>query len=94
MTVFVQLATEVERCYAEIDNVFLRDEGLIFGSAGNAAFRRTDSSGNLYFQVFGSKIFPFDVQRTGAAAWKRFSKSVRPHDTNIFQQVPVACLLY
>lgn len=80
---------EVEISYRDIDRVFQRDVGQVrgVGSKSRRGHMRTDANVHLYFQIFGSKIFPFDVQTTGDAAWKRFSYSVRPNDSNIFTKV-------
>lgn len=87
VAVFGHLSTELERCYAKMDQVFLQDNSPVVGIASSGAYRRTDTDGHLYFQVFGSKLFPFNVPTTGATAWKRFSRSIRPNDSSIFIQV-------
>jgi hypothetical protein len=86
---FGPIMRKVEAAYLDIDRVFQLDVGQDRGVGGKArrGHMHTDADGNLYFQIFGSKIFPFDVQTTGDAAWKRFSYSIRPNDANIFSKV-------
>lgn len=79
--IFGDLMSRLEESYRDIDRVFLRDIGSCdsHGSASPRGNMHYDGDGNLYFQIFGSKIFPFDVKSTSDSAWKRFSFSVRPN---------------
>lgn len=94
--VFEPLIDLVEEQYREMDQVFEHDSGGTRKriSLMRGGHMRTDNNGHLYFQLFGRKVFPFDVEATASAAWKRFSQTVRPNDTNIFSKVrlhPISC---
>lgn len=83
-----QLMAGVSKSYIEIEHVF---NGFIAGAAHVETFStpemHTDSEGNLFTRVHGSKVFPFSVEKTGAAAWAQFAESVRPNARFFFTEV-------
>lgn len=88
-SIFQSMLAQVDLRYREIDHVFksdLKANGGERESFHNGNMRK-DSRGRLYFRIFGSKVFPFDVKRVGDAAWEHFSYSVRPNESSIFFQV-------
>lgn len=89
---FGPIMRQVEAAYRDIDRVFQLDVGQDRGKA-RRGHMHTDADGHLYFQIFGSKVFPFDVETTADAAWKRFSYSIRPNDANIFSKVRVSLIV-
>lgn len=86
--VFRSMLEQVEVRYRGIDRVFEGDIeyycDIIKTRCGNM---REDASGHLSFQIFGRKVFPFDVEKVAGAAWERFGYSVRPNDSEFFFQV-------
>lgn len=93
---FEPLMDLVEEQYRNMDQVFEDDFESIHGphkriNLMRGGHMRTDADGHLFFQLFGRKVFPFDVQTTGGAAWKRFSYTIRPSDGTIFTKVHSCC---
>lgn len=88
-SVFRSMLQQVDGRYRRIDEVFANDTGGcedMYKRSRQGNMRR-DAEGHLYFQIYGRKVFPFDIQRVGDAAWGRFSYSVRPNESCIFSQV-------
>lgn len=89
-SVFQDMLDQVNERYQSIDRVFRDDLEESSGNT-NTQLRNggvaKDAEGHLYFQLFGHKLYPYDVRAVGDAAWERFSYTVRPNDTNIFSQV-------
>lgn len=82
--IFQRLLTEVTECYRAVDNVF-RHCNVDLSSLSSCGLPQmhSDSSGNLFFRVFGSKVLPFNVQASGKVAWDKLSDCVRPNSNGI-----------
>ncbi|OWZ07969.1 M96 mating-specific protein [Phytophthora megakarya] len=74
-----QLIASADNSYQQVDNIFSQcSVNLADPSIQTAPEMLVDGAGRFFSRVFGSKIFPFSLNRTGPVVWNVLSGRVRP----------------
>ncbi|GMF65192.1 unnamed protein product [Phytophthora lilii] len=90
-----QLMANTDSSYQQIDQVFNQSTvDLASISSCSTPQMRSDAAGNLFSQVFGSRIFPFAAQETSRVVWDVVSDCVRPSSRCLFNHVRPASILH
>ncbi|KAF4319408.1 hypothetical protein JM18_002920 [Phytophthora kernoviae] len=82
---FAELMAGVDDSYHEVDALF-RANGLAEKESSYNDAKMREGPDGIYMEMFASKVLPFDVPATGAAAWQYFAKSMEHMPFRFFYQ--------